>query len=190
MGADDLERAIRARVDAGDMAGAATLAIDGYGPQVMGFMAAILRDEEAARELFAEMAAELWQRLPAFRWESSIRTWLYVVARRAIADHVAGAPARRRRVPLSKAPEAQALAARARTATAEWRRTEVKAEVAALRETLSADDQALLILRVDRGLIWSEVAEVLGEASEPALRKRYERIVAKLRELYSVKSRR
>ena len=49
----------------------------------------------------------------------------------------------------------------------------------------------LLVLRVDRGLSWSDIAEVLAEQSESAparkdtaaLRKRFERVKARLKAL-------
>ncbi len=57
-----------------------------------------------------------------------------------------------------------------------------------LREQLEPFDRALLVLRVDRQLTWQDVAAVLKgdeknvETSPGALRKRFERIKAKLRE--------
>jgi RNA polymerase sigma-70 factor (ECF subfamily) len=64
-----------------------------------------------------------------------------------------------------------------------WKRTAVKDTVSRLRSSLSADDQTLLILRVDRAMSWREIAHVIGDAHEPALRKRYERIKNRLRDL-------
>ena len=55
-----------------------------------------------------------------------------------------------------------------------------------LRSTLDVDDQMLLTLRFERGLSWEEVATVLGgqidsELTAAALRKRYQRLRARLR---------
>jgi RNA polymerase sigma-70 factor (ECF subfamily) len=56
-----------------------------------------------------------------------------------------------------------------------------------LRASLSAEDRSLLILRVDQGLSWEEVAQVLAEsgaAARPdALMKRYERLKERLGKL-------
>ena len=54
-----------------------------------------------------------------------------------------------------------------------------------LRGGLSPDERALLVLRVDRGLSWGEVALVLSDeqgapVEESALRKRFERLKEKL----------
>jgi RNA polymerase sigma-70 factor, ECF subfamily len=57
------------------------------------------------------------------------------------------------------------------------------AGVAELRALLSAEEQALLTLRLDRGLAWAEIANILGAAESAAtLRKRFERIKRRLRE--------
>jgi RNA polymerase sigma-70 factor (ECF subfamily) len=182
MARPELEAAIRERFDRGDLRGAATLAVKEYGGEITGYLAAVLRDEEQAREVFADTLVELWKDLPGFRWEASLRTWLYTLARHRLSAFLAK-PARRREVGLSGVQEVDELAAMARTTTVPWQRTEVKDEVAQLRESLSVDDQTLLILRIDRGMSWNEVARVLGEGSPPALRKRYERIKEKLRAL-------
>jgi len=182
MARPELEAAIRERFDAGDLRGAATAAIEGFGPEVCGYLAAILRDQEQAREVFAETAVDLWKGLPAFRWEASFRTWLYTLARHRLAAHLKRGD-RHRMVALSEVPEAEALAAVARTTTVPWRRTEVKDAVTQLRDSLPVDDQTLLILRVDRKMSWREIAHVVGEAQEAALRKRFERIKDRLRAL-------
>ena len=77
--------------------------------------------------------------------------------------------------------------------TAAFQRTEVKDEIAKLREALSDDDRELLLLRVDRGLSFTEIASVLngldpGQHEElkreaARCRKQFERIKLRLREL-------
>ena len=58
----------------------------------------------------------------------------------------------------------------------------MKTSIQKLREELTADEQTLLILRVDRGLSWGDVADVM-EIESAVVRKRFERIKDKLREL-------
>ena len=105
---------------------------------------------------------------------------MYRIARNCYVDLVRH-PARQH-APLSRTPEALDLAARVRTTTAVYQRADVKQELARLRESLSEDDRALLVLRVDRGLSGRAVAHLLDD-SEAALRKRFERVKARLREL-------
>ena len=56
-----------------------------------------------------------------------------------------------------------------------------------LRGQLSPAEQSLLILRVDRGLPWSEVAEIMSSPDEPldssTVAKRFQRVKARLRKL-------
>ncbi len=57
--------------------------------------------------------------------------------------------------------------------------------LASLRESLEPEEQTLLILRVDRGLSWKEIATVLAESEDAppdavALRKRFERLKERL----------
>jgi RNA polymerase sigma-70 factor (ECF subfamily) len=55
--------------------------------------------------------------------------------------------------------------------------------LAKLRESLKPDEQTLLILRVDKGLSWKEIAQILAEDTPPdvgALRKRFERLKERL----------
>lgn len=76
----DLEPRLLALLDAGDLSGAATEALRGYGPQVLGYLTAVLRDEDDAHDVFSQFAEDLWRGLPGFRRESSIRTWAFRLA--------------------------------------------------------------------------------------------------------------
>ena len=172
-----LEERIHQAWTAGDLAGAATCAIEGYGPEIMGFLYALARSETAAGDAFSMFCEDLWRGLASFRWESSFRTWAYTLARNALH--------RLRRRPAAQTvaltPLIEQLAAPVRTTTLSYLRTERKDQLARLRAGLDEDDRTLLILRVDRGLSWSEVAKVMaGEGGDgptaAALRKRFERI--------------
>ena len=177
----DIEIRIRDATDAGALEPAATLAIETYGPEILGFLVAALQDESEACEAYAQFCEDFWRGLPSFRWACSLRTWLYVLARHA-ANRGRRDRFRRRAVPLSRCPEFLEVAQRVRSATLPHRRTDVRDRMACLRTKLRPDDLALLILRVDRGLSWDDVAQIL-ERRPPALRKRYERIVSTLRKL-------
>ena len=96
----------------------------------------------------------------------------------------------RRNLPLSVAPSVAEAVAVIRTATAAHQRTEIKAAFAKVREALAPEDHMLLGLRLDRRLAWNEIATILGDG-DPAhlgrdaavLRKRYQRLKARLQEL-------
>jgi RNA polymerase sigma-70 factor (ECF subfamily) len=185
---------IRSRCDAGDWAGAATLIMERYGSELLGFLVATARSEVDGADAFSHFTEQMWRYLPRFRWAASARTWCYTLARRSLS-RIRRDPNRKpqRAIALSDAPEVAALAERLRTETITYLRTETKDRVALLREQLDPDDQALLILRIDRKLEWRDVAIALAdeeteelegadlEKRAAAMRKRFTRIKADLK---------
>ena len=183
---DASEDAIQALCRAGSFAEATTAALQRYGVELLGFLRAIAGDDDLAGDAFGELGEDVWTGLPRFRWESSLRSWLYALARNALAQ-LRRDPRRRldRNLPLSIAPE---LAAVTRTVTLEIQRTEVKDEFRVLREQLDPEEHELLLLRLDRGLAWKDIARILGgddnlDARAAALRKRFERARDRLKKL-------
>lgn len=193
---EELEGEIRRRADAGDLGGAAEVAMRGYGREVFEFLGALHRSEPDAAEVFSLFAEGLWRGLPGFAWHCTFRTWAYAVARRSSLRF--RRDERRRVARLLPVPESSpylAVAAEVRTETQPFLRTEGRTRFAALRATLPAEDQALLMLRVDRQLAWTELALVLHEDEGPPLggealkreaarlRKRFQLVKEKLYDL-------
>jgi RNA polymerase sigma-70 factor (ECF subfamily) len=188
------EADLRALCDAQQWAEAATLIVQRYGRELLSYLVAIARDETDGSEAFSQFTEDLWRGLPRFRWQSTARTWCYALARNALFRIRRRGRRSAAAVPLSEVPELEHAAAQVRTTTLTYLRTEVKDEIAALRERLSPDDQALLILRVDRKLEWLDVARALADEDveltdsdlarrSAALRKRFARIKAELKKL-------
>lgn len=181
---DDLEQTIAGHLAAGDLAEAATAALHRLGPQILGYLAATLRDDEAAYDVFGHFSEQLWKSIATFRGESSFKTWAYKLVIHAVGRYRRDGY-RRRGQPLGS--DISAIAADVRSRTPAYQRTEVKDRVARLREALDADEQTLLFLRIDQGLAWADVAAIVSEGGEPvseaALRKRFERAKERLREL-------
>jgi RNA polymerase sigma-70 factor (ECF subfamily) len=149
---------------------AATLALETHGREVLRFLIARL-GVERGEEAFSDFLLDFWRGLPKFEWRSSLRSWLYVLAR-----HVASRELRRARHKherFASPSTLSALAAQLRSATPAHLKTAVKDRFRALREQLSEADQTLLILRIDGKLSWQELARVLhdapGEPSEAQL---------------------
>jgi RNA polymerase sigma-70 factor, ECF subfamily len=167
-------------------------AITGYGAEILGFLWTVLGQEEAAEEAFALFCEDLWRGLTRFEWRASLRTWSYTLARNAA--HRLRSAAREQaehKVPLSQGSVLN-LAQSVRSRTLPYLRTTMKSEVARLRASLSEDDRALLVLRVDKELSWNEIALVTtggnappGELAREAarLRKRFQLVKDKLAEL-------
>lgn len=188
---EGVEAAIRAASERRDGKAAVAAALSAYGPEILGYLLAVLREEQRAEEVYSDFAEDVVRGLAGFRFESSVRTWLYTVARHACSRHLAREK-RQRTVALSAAPEALDLAAQARTPTPPHARTTIRDGVERLRASLKPDDQTLLILRVDRDMAWLDIARVLSEPGEnpgeaelraesAKLRKRFERLKERLR---------
>ena len=116
-------------------------------------------------------------------------------ARTAISRHQR-APERRadRHLSLSHQAVLGGLIGQLRSSTQAYLRTDVKDEFRTLREQLHEDDQALLILYIDKQLPWREIAIVMNEQTElpddatlereaARLRKRFERAKVELKDL-------
>jgi RNA polymerase sigma-70 factor, ECF subfamily len=190
---EELERVIAAHCSAREYDAAATAAIKGYGPEILGYLFAATHRESESAEVFSDFCEDLWRGLPGFRGESSFRTWAYHVAYHALARVARkGARQRQRVVALAELPEIEAIVEHVRTQTLPHLRTELKDEVRRLREQLDDEDRNLLILRIDRRLGWDEIAVIVQpDAPTPesikrlsaTLRKRFERVKLRLREL-------
>jgi RNA polymerase sigma-70 factor (ECF subfamily) len=188
------ERDVRVLCEKGDFDAASTLAIRGYGGEIFGFLVAVLRDESAASDAFSAFAEGLWRGLPKFEWGSTVRTWAYAIARnssRVVRRDNVRHDRKGARVGESALED---VAEAVRTSTLGFLRTDKRSRLEALRDSLSVEDRALLVLRVDRGLAWPDLARVLaeseGELDEAAvlreaarLRKRFQLVKDRLREL-------
>lgn len=168
----------------GDHAAAAEQAIRGYGAEILGYLTRVLGSRGDGADAFSYFAEQLWKGMPGFAGRSSVRVWAYQVAWSAAVRVRSEAWTRRRvHLPTSMASK---IAGEVLSRTAEQRERE-STKLEQLRAALAPDEQSLLVLRLDRKLSWREVAEVMAEEGAPvdeaALRKRFERLKAKLARL-------
>jgi len=188
-----IETLIRAAWDAGDHERAAALAIEHYGPELLGFLINLTRDSDVADELFGQFSESFWRSWQRFEWRCSVRTWAYKLVRRTATRQLKH-DRQHKEVAVPLGSVLSLAVERVRTATMAYQRTNVKDRFQELRAQLPDDDQALLILRVDRDLSWLELAEImLGAEHDPGadqlkteaarLRKRFQLAKARLREL-------
>ncbi len=190
-GPTPLERKVRASLERGDVSDAAAAAIGGYGPELFGYMFAVSKSEDVAEDLFADLCERLLRKLPEFRWQCSLRTWAYAIARNLVCDAQRDAYRRRaREVAIADAPEVAQLAEAVRSTTLVHLRSESQRRLADLRAALDEEDRTLLILRVDRRMSWRDVAHVMSGGTQDEaelvriaarLTKRFERIKQRLR---------
>ncbi len=182
-----IESTIRAACASGDFVAAASETLRRYGPELLGFLLCFHRDHDEAGEAFSVFSERLWATLPGFRWECSLRTWCYHLARNAAVDLRRGELRRRRgHLGLSSAPEVLAVARKTRTETLSIFRTEKRAALESLRDELSEQDRTLLVLRVDRDLGWREIALVLTEVPSAMDEAALVREAARLRKRFQL----
>ncbi|MBL9026341.1 MAG: sigma-70 family RNA polymerase sigma factor [Myxococcales bacterium] len=185
------EREIRTMCERGDDHGATTLALRLYGREILQFLVHTHRDEQAASEVFSLISEDVWRGLATFRWQSTLRGWLYAVARNASHEFRRSQRRHCRSVPMSHDERVFLdVAAQIRTETLTFLRTESRSALDRLRDELTVDERMLLSLRLDRGLSWPEIAEIyateseaLGNPSKDAarLRKRFQLLKDRLR---------
>jgi RNA polymerase sigma-70 factor (ECF subfamily) len=188
----EIDARVRGLVERGDAAAATQVVVERYGAEIFGYVLSLLKDEDLAQDAFSAACESVLEAVATFRGQSSVRTWFYTIARHAAYREAR--QQRRRRGDRLSAVEPH-LAARVRTATEAFRRTEVRDKIAELRAALSDDERELLLLRTDRGLSWNEIAAVQlgpegGADDEGRLkleaarcRKQFERTKDKLRKL-------
>ncbi len=191
-----VEVEVLAWCERGDFRTAVTVAIRDYGPEVLGFLVVLTRDPSDAGDVFADVCLRMWKGLPGFEWRSSLRTWVYILARRSFSRYQRERMAHRERhVRISEVPELDEIIARIRTTTLARVHREHATRAERIRAKLSPDEQALLTLRLDRSLEWREIVRVLDDREDldddtmareaAALRKRFERLKERLRQLAS-----
>lgn len=155
-------------------------ALEAFGPEVFGFLVGVVDDVGQASVLYAQMAQRVANEIEAFRWETSLRMWMYGLARSELLD------GRRRRRPDVLPREGADRTTLNRTSprhtpgasltpvdTSSWRPRLLLDAVRAVRKALSEEERELLILRVDRGFAFVDIAVMeLGLAATSLERRR------------------
>jgi RNA polymerase sigma-70 factor (ECF subfamily) len=178
----DVESRVGERLTAGAVEEAATIAIEGYGPAILGYLCSML-DEDDARDAFSMFAEDLWRGIPGFRRECSLRAWAFRLGWHAAARFLRD-PYRKRRERLpSSAASRLAASVAASSMMPGGRRDQLRR----LRDMLDPEDRTLLVLRIDKGMDWQDISAVLSAEGAPvtsvALRKRFERLKDRLARL-------
>ncbi len=170
---------------------ATTLALEQLGPSIVRYLAARAGDHDLASEAFAVFSEDLWRGMSTFAGRSSLRIWAFAVARNALAQVLRRRGRERRHTEAFTTTLASRIAERVRTETLAYLRTETKERFLELRKSLSADEQTLLVLRVNERLSWDDIARIQLDGLDPAsvkreaarFRKRFQLLREKLRNL-------
>jgi RNA polymerase sigma-70 factor (ECF subfamily) len=139
---------------------AADLLLTRLSPELRPFLHRLLGNVSLADEAHSNTCERLWRGLPTFRWECSLRSWSYIIARRE-ASRCRARHARDgvQQTTLSKADEVAARFASTSGGISTTRRDQLDD----MRASLSDEDRDLVVLRVERGLAWKEIAAAFLE---------------------------
>jgi len=191
---EDEVRTALARGTPEDLQRGVELAMGHYGQRLCAFVLNLAKDPAVAADVQQDLWLSVFLHAPKFRWESSLKGWLYLLARRAaIKAAQKGVQRGRAGVPLSQAAESK-LRAHMATSIAEWQKDDFKQRFRELRRKLPEKDQSLLVMRSDQEMPFREIAhalaetdETLGEAElktrEATLMKRFQRVKQRLFQL-------
>jgi RNA polymerase sigma-70 factor (ECF subfamily) len=173
------EAAVREALVRDDVRGAVETAVALYGAEVFGFVSGVMDDPTAARDAYVRFAERLWRNIGRFRWHYSLRTFCYGLARREIARRRAEAP----RPPSVRSAPAPSRGQRSQAAGPDslgaWTTgmATLRAGIDILRSELAPEDREILVLRVDRGLSWRDVAlTTLDDVSEGDIQRESDRL--------------
>lgn len=158
------EDAIRRAHESGDLQEAVRRGLELYQVEVYSFLCARLRSEADAHEVFSQLTEDVLRGIAKFAWRASFRTWFYTLARNAaVRFEMAQSQHAKRHEPISQVGDPAVIE---RSRTRPYLRTDVKDRFAAMRESLSPEEQSLLVLRIDRGLSWDEVARIMYDGDD------------------------
>jgi RNA polymerase sigma-70 factor (ECF subfamily) len=163
-GTAPLDAEVRQLLLGGRERDAAELLLARLSPELRPFLHRLLGDVALADEAVSATCERLWRGLAAFRWECSLRSWSYIVARReASRCRTRHMQAGIKQTTLSAADEVPARATSHSGGISTTRRDLLEN----LRAALSDEDRDLLVLRVERGLAWKEIAVAFLEEDAP-----------------------
>lgn len=142
----------------------------------LGRFVASLGEREEVEEVVQDTFVRAFGSLDGFRAESSLRTWLFTIARNLLRDRVRSRRAQRELVPIQ---EDHAATSHDALDGAVAEETEARMQAAVAR--LSPMQRNVFTLRVVEGLSYKEIATVL-ESTEGAARVHYHNAMRAIKE--------
>jgi RNA polymerase sigma-70 factor (ECF subfamily) len=155
--------------------GAATALVERHAPAVARFVAHLWRRADV-EELVQDTFVRAFASLANFRGESSLRTWLFTIARRLVIDRRRSMSRVREHVSLAEADASTAFGALDGMVAEETER-----RVSAALARLTPTQREVFTLRVGEGLSYREIAEVVG-TTEGAARVHYHNAMRAVKE--------
>jgi RNA polymerase sigma factor (sigma-70 family) len=153
-----------------------------YGDALFRFIRALLRRDDLADDVYQTTLLQAYRGLGDFEARSSVRTWLFGIARHRCLDALKATRRREGRFPpASSLPAAEhEVAADTPPAAQQLSDAQVLAALAHCLDELPAESRVLLLLRFSEGLPYEDLARVCRVSVE-ALRARVSRTLPLLR---------
>lgn len=172
---EPLDAVLVARWQGGDERAAALL-VRRYAAAVARFVAS-LGEKHEVEEVVQDTFVRAFASLDGFRGESSLRTWLFTIARNLVRDRVRSRKARYTIVPIEESHAVTEHDALDRTVS-----DETEARLREVVTSLSPMQQEVFTLRVSEGLSYRDIAAVVG-STEGAARVHYHNAMKAIKEL-------
>jgi RNA polymerase sigma-70 factor (ECF subfamily) len=159
---DDSE--LRGLVAQGDMTGALRLVMQRYGNEVYRYCCQELRDPALADDVHQQVFIKVHKDLPRFRGKSSVRTWVFGIARHRVLDAVKARKRRNARHPPVTEPEQLANVPDLQP-TADQRIDDQRLHAALLDcvDQLSPDARSAVLLRFQQGFTFDALGRILNK---------------------------
>jgi RNA polymerase sigma-70 factor, ECF subfamily len=145
--------------------------------QALARFAASSGEREGIDELVQDTFVRAFASLDSFRGESTLRTWLFTIERRLMLDRRRAERRSRETVPVAESDNVSEYGA-LDSLIAEETQEQVRRSLAALSPT----QREVFTLRVQQGLSYKEIAEVVG-STEGAARVHYHNAIEKVKGL-------
>jgi RNA polymerase sigma-70 factor, ECF subfamily len=154
-----------------------------YASEVRSFLRSRTTSRVSMEEVFSVFSEDLWKGLPGVRADGQVRSWIYVVARNALARHLRSKQRWRSRHVTAELDELQAERRSLVTQLGDL------AELQPLLAAVPAVDRLLLEQRLVLSMPWRDIAlarglrgevEIAREAAR--LRKRFQLLLRSLRQ--------
>ena len=155
---------------------AATLLVERHATAVARFVASIGAQDDVD-EVVQDTFVRAFASLDGFRGESSLRTWLFTIARRLVLDRRRAARRRGEQVEVHENDAATEYDSLDGVVAAETQRRLLSA-----LEKLSPTQREVFVLRVSEGMSYAEIADTVG-TTEGAARVHYHNAMRTIKEL-------
>lgn len=158
-----LDRRIRGLVERGDVTRALCQVFECYGSSVHRFCCMALADTALADDVQQQIFMEVFRDLPRFEYRSSVRSWLFSIARHRVGDAVKTRRRAQARISPSDSDELPDAPDPRPSADESIDATRLRAALHASLHDLREPVRTAVVLRYQLGYTFEQIAQVCGD---------------------------